>query len=160
VVTKVYFSTGMPKQGSVVMRNVPNATAWKGIACNGSSSTNSRRRSHCLNFASSTWHPSHSSKLDCVRAVACYHCGRGVDRREDLTHLSFPDGSFDLVYASHVLEHILDDQSAIREIRRVLSVGGVAVLPVPIISNSTVEYGKPIGPTTGIQTRIRTTWNG
>jgi len=67
----------------------------------------------------------------------------GVDRREDLTHLSFPDGSFDLVYASHVLEHILDDQSAIREIRRVLSVGGVAILPVPIISNSTVEYGEP-----------------
>jgi len=82
-------------------------------------------------------------RTSCRSYITADISGRGVDRREDLTHLSFPDGSFDLVYASHVLEHILDDQSAIREIRRVLSVGGVAVLPVPIISNSTVEYGEP-----------------
>lgn len=68
---------------------------------------------------------------------------KGVDRKEDLTALSFDDGSFDLVYASHVLEHILNDEAAIREIRRVLSPGGIAVLPVPIVSDSTVEYGAP-----------------
>jgi SAM-dependent methyltransferase len=67
----------------------------------------------------------------------------GVDRREDLTQMSFPDGSFDLVYCSHVLEHIKDDLSAIREVRRVLAVGGIAILPVPILSDTTVEYPAP-----------------
>jgi len=66
-----------------------------------------------------------------------------VDRREDLTSLSFPDKSFDLVYCSHVLEHIKEDLSAIREVRRVLSPGGVAILPVPFLSDFTVEYQAP-----------------
>jgi SAM-dependent methyltransferase len=68
---------------------------------------------------------------------------KGVDRKEDLTALSFEDESFDLVYASHVLEHISNDEAAIREIRRVLSPGGMAILPVPIVSDVTVEYGAP-----------------
>jgi predicted SAM-dependent methyltransferase len=68
---------------------------------------------------------------------------KGVDCNEDLTALTFADESFDLVYASHVLEHIQNDDAAIREIRRVLSPSGMAVLPVPIVSDSTVEYGAP-----------------
>jgi SAM-dependent methyltransferase len=66
--------------------------------------------------------------------------GTGVDCQEDLTDLSFPANSFDLVYCSHVLEHIKDDLSAIRQIRRVLSPGGIAILPVPFISDFTIEY--------------------
>jgi SAM-dependent methyltransferase len=62
----------------------------------------------------------------------------------DLTRLPFASGTFDLVVASHVLEHIGDDVSAIQEIHRVLRPGGVAVLPVPIVhSGPTVEYGHP-----------------
>jgi len=63
-----------------------------------------------------------------------------ADRREDATNMSFPDGSFDLVYCSHVLEHIKDDRAAIAEIRRVLSPQGIAILPVPILADITVEY--------------------
>jgi SAM-dependent methyltransferase len=66
-----------------------------------------------------------------------------ADRREDLTSMSFPDQSFDLVYCSHVLEHIQDDRAAISEIRRVLSPQGIAILPVPILANITVEYSQP-----------------
>jgi SAM-dependent methyltransferase len=69
--------------------------------------------------------------------------GKGVDRHEDLTKLSFANSSFDLVYCSHVLEHIRDDIAAIKEIRRVLSPGGIAVLPVPVFSDVTVEYPEP-----------------
>jgi SAM-dependent methyltransferase len=68
---------------------------------------------------------------------------KGVDRREDLTQMSFPDASFDLVYCSHVLEHIRDDFAAISEVRRVLTPGGIAILPVPIVSDITVEYPAP-----------------
>lgn len=65
----------------------------------------------------------------------------GVDVKADLCRLPFGDGEFDLIFASHVLEHIKDDTTAIAEIARVLRNGGVALLPVPIISpGKTVEY--------------------
>ncbi len=66
-----------------------------------------------------------------------------VDFPADLTALPFADGSCDFIFASHVLEHIRDDHAALREIRRVLRPGGVAILPVPIVQLSTVEYLAP-----------------
>lgn len=66
-----------------------------------------------------------------------------VEFPADLTALPFPDGSCDLIYASHILEHIPNDRQAIREIRRVLTPRGVAVLPVPIVQEETVEYPEP-----------------
>jgi SAM-dependent methyltransferase len=67
----------------------------------------------------------------------------GVDHKVDIREMPFPDGSYDLVYASHVLEHIRDDRRAIKEIRRILRPGGLAVLPVPIVSDNTIEYAEP-----------------
>ncbi len=64
-----------------------------------------------------------------------------VDHRADLRRLPFVDASYDVVFASHVLEHIPDDHQALREVRRVLCPGGFAVLPVPIIGPTTIEYG-------------------
>jgi SAM-dependent methyltransferase len=66
-----------------------------------------------------------------------------VDHRVDLCALPFADASYDIVYASHVLEHIADDQQAIAEIRRILSPTGIAILPVPIVAEYTVEYPAP-----------------
>lgn len=66
-----------------------------------------------------------------------------VDYQINLTNLPFDDNSYDLIYASHVLEHIKDDEKAIQEIYRVLRPGGVAFLPVPLISEVTVEYPEP-----------------
>jgi len=54
-----------------------------------------------------------------------------ADRRADLTALPFPDGAFDLVLSSHVLEHIRDDRQAMAELARVLRPGGEALLAVP-----------------------------
>jgi SAM-dependent methyltransferase len=45
--------------------------------------------------------------------------------------MPFPDSSFDVVIANHVLEHVADDQQAVREIFRVLTPGGRAVLQTP-----------------------------
>lgn len=61
----------------------------------------------------------------------------------DMRELPFEDGTFDLVYASHVLEHIDDDARALAEVRRVLRPGGVAILPVPVVAERTVEYPEP-----------------
>ena len=45
--------------------------------------------------------------------------------------LPFPDGSFDHVIASEILEHIPDDEGAVAEIARVLKPGGTAGVTVP-----------------------------
>jgi ubiquinone/menaquinone biosynthesis C-methylase UbiE len=46
--------------------------------------------------------------------------------------LPFPDGSFDVVIASHVLEHVRDDDRLLSEMHRILSDKGVAIILVPI----------------------------
>ena len=51
--------------------------------------------------------------------------------RGDATAMPFPDGSFDRVIASEVLEHIPADQHALREIARVLRPGGRLAVTVP-----------------------------
>ena len=62
-------------------------------------------------------------------------------RQEDITALSFADGSFDLLVANPVLEHIPDDRRAMAECFRVLKPGGRAVLQVPysVLLNDTLE---------------------
>jgi SAM-dependent methyltransferase len=65
---------------------------------------------------------------------------KGVNHKVDLTNLPFPDASYDVVFASHVLEHISDDRRAIGEIRRILRSGGIAILPVPVVCEKTIEY--------------------
>jgi predicted SAM-dependent methyltransferase len=66
-----------------------------------------------------------------------------VDKKEDLTKLSISDSTFDFIYASHVLEHIKDDMSALSEIKRVLKQDGIAIIPVPIMCKYSIEYDEP-----------------
>jgi len=55
---------------------------------------------------------------------------------EDITRLSFPDASYDIIFCSHVLEHVEDDKKALAELYRVLKPGGFAIIDVPI------DYGR------------------
>ena len=57
----------------------------------------------------------------------------------DLTAIDLPDNSFDVIYASHVLEHIPDDVKAMSELFRVLRPGGWAILQVPMWGPTTRE---------------------
>jgi len=68
---------------------------------------------------------------------------KNVDCRADMRNLPFLSKSFHVVYASHVLEHIKQDLPAINEIKRVLAPGGIAILPVPVVSANTIEYSEP-----------------
>jgi Methyltransferase domain len=68
---------------------------------------------------------------------------KGVDHNVDLQQLPFEDETYDFVFASHVLEHVRNDQKAISEIRRILKPKGVAILPVPIVAENTIEYPEP-----------------
>jgi len=49
----------------------------------------------------------------------------------DALHLPFPDGTFDRIIASEVLEHIPDDVAAMTELARVLRPGATMAVTVP-----------------------------
>jgi SAM-dependent methyltransferase len=57
--------------------------------------------------------------------------GRRVDVQASLTRLPHADRSVDLLVCYHVLEHVPDDLAAMREIARVLSDTGTALVQVP-----------------------------
>jgi SAM-dependent methyltransferase len=59
--------------------------------------------------------------------------------RLDITDINFPDNHFDVIYCSHVLEHVPDDYKAMSELSRVLKQDGWAILQVPIKGNKTFE---------------------
>lgn len=55
-----------------------------------------------------------------------------VDLRQgDATRLDFDDGSFDLTFSYHVLEHVPEYQKAIAEMHRVLTPGGTCCVGTP-----------------------------
>ena len=68
----------------------------------------------------------------------------GVDLVVDLNAIDLPDNSYDVVYASHVLQYIPADNIALKEIARILKPGGFAVLPVPLVGQMTIEYPGPV----------------
>ncbi len=57
----------------------------------------------------------------------------------DLTAIDMPDGQFDMIFCSHVLEHIVDDQKAMEELCRVVHKNGRVFLQVPLKGKETYE---------------------
>jgi SAM-dependent methyltransferase len=62
-----------------------------------------------------------------------------VMEKMDLTNIPHANSSFDIIYCSHVFEHIVDDKKAMGEVYRVLRKDGWAILLVPITSEKTIE---------------------
>lgn len=52
--------------------------------------------------------------------------------------LPFEDGVFDVVYSSHVLEHVENETQAINEMKRVLKPGGILIIGMPTAAMSWV----------------------
>lgn len=63
--------------------------------------------------------------------------------RVDITHIPKPDGTYDVVLCSHVLQYVPQDRAAMREIYRILKPGGYAILQVPIRWNREQTYEDP-----------------
>ncbi len=57
----------------------------------------------------------------------------------DLTDIEWESNCFDVIFCSHVLEHIPDDKKAMSELYRVLKRGGWALFQVPIFGDKTYE---------------------
>lgn len=54
-----------------------------------------------------------------------------ADYQFDITKINLPDHSIDLLICYHVLEHVLDDFAAMKEIKRVLKIDGKALIQTP-----------------------------
>lgn len=55
----------------------------------------------------------------------------GIVKRGDICALPFENERFDMVLATDIIEHVEDDGLALREIRRVLRLGGYVLITVP-----------------------------
>lgn len=64
----------------------------------------------------------------------------------DITNIPHPDNHFDVIFCSHVLEHVQDDERGLRELSRVLNPNGWAILMVPIKADMTLEDPSVIDP--------------
>ena len=70
-------------------------------------------------------------------------------RQEDLTQLSFPDGSYDRVISWGVIIHIPDAQAAIAELTRILAPGGRLLLYVTNEASFEEKVKRTLRPLTG-----------
>ncbi|WP_366922999.1 methyltransferase domain-containing protein [Metallumcola ferriviriculae] len=61
-------------------------------------------------------------------------------KRINITNINYENNHFDFIICNHVLEHIVDDQKAIKELYRVLKPGGKAVLQTPYSAKIKVSY--------------------
>ena len=92
-----------------------------------------------LHFAPEVCLEQHFRKLLGAGYVTADLLDPRADVRADITALQFADASFDVVYCSHVLEHVPDDRKAMRELHRVLKRDGVAIVVVPLRGATTDE---------------------
>jgi len=69
----------------------------------------------------------------------------GTDHQYDIQDIDVGEGTFDFVICHRVIEHVVDDRKAIRELHRILRPGGLAIVSVPIVwdRRETIAYGKP-----------------
>jgi ubiquinone/menaquinone biosynthesis C-methylase UbiE len=66
--------------------------------------------------------------------------------RMDITKIELADNVFDVIYCSHVLEHVVEDRQALREFYRVLKPNGWAILLVPVTVDRTLEDPTIVSP--------------
>lgn len=81
------------------------------------------------------------------RAVAAAREQRGLTvAAAEATKLPFPDGAFDLVYSTEVIEHVLDPGAMLREMRRVSRRHVLITTPISQPSGEhTPDYENPYG---------------
>jgi len=66
-----------------------------------------------------------------------------VKEKMDIQDIKYEDNTFDIIYCSHVLEHVSNDKKAMEELYRVLKPGGKAIIQVPLNPNYKETYEDP-----------------
>jgi ubiquinone/menaquinone biosynthesis C-methylase UbiE len=60
----------------------------------------------------------------------------------NIEDIAFPEGSFDTILCSHVLEHV-DDRKALGEMHRILRQGGLLLMMTPVVWAWDTTYENP-----------------
>ena len=63
-----------------------------------------------------------------------------ADIKADICDLPIKNDSYDFILCNHVLEHILDDNKAMKELYRVLKKGGTGIFQVPLNMSNKQTY--------------------
>ncbi|MFL2607295.1 MAG: class I SAM-dependent methyltransferase [Flavobacteriaceae bacterium] len=63
-----------------------------------------------------------------------------ADIKGDICDLPFLDNSYDFILCNHVLEHIIDDNKAMKELYRVLKKNGIGIFQVPMDYNRDTTF--------------------
>ncbi len=63
-----------------------------------------------------------------------------ADVKADICALPFENEAYDLIFCNHVLEHIPDDQKAMKELYRILKKGGTLIAQVPLDENRETTF--------------------
>jgi SAM-dependent methyltransferase len=79
------------------------------------------------------------------RAVARLRAAGAQADTGMIGELPFADGSFDLVCAMDVIEHIEDDVGALRELARVLALDGTLLISVPLYRSHWTAFDEFVG---------------
>lgn len=58
----------------------------------------------------------------------------------DVSTAQYPDGFFDFIHISHVIEHVLDPRAYLREMKRILKTGGILAIGTPDISSNLYRW--------------------
>ena len=91
------------------------------------------------------------TRREAMRYMTADLFGEGVDEVIDITSMKqLESGSVDVLIASHVLEHVLEEELALSEIHRVLNAQGWGILMVPIL-NSIAHVYEPAGVSDPVQ---------
>jgi len=93
---------------------------WRSLSIHESSPSNNLIAKACKDYSYSQYFPDQPHGKT-FRGVRC----------EDIEHLTFPDGTFDIFITQDVLEHVFDPAQALRDIHRVLKPGGAHIFTAP-----------------------------
>ena len=67
------------------------------------------------------------------------HVGLNIIKAE-AEHIPFEDETFDVVYCSHVLEHVNDERRSLEEMRRVLKKNGTLIIGMPTATMAWISW--------------------
>ena len=66
-----------------------------------------------------------------------------ADHHFDLHDIPFDEGSFEIIFCNHVLEHVDDDAQCMKELYRVMKPGGWGIFQVPMDTTRDETYEDP-----------------
>ena len=99
-----------------------------------------RENWHVLHFSPSRSLYRKLKKYPTIKYVSTDYAGDFLaDEQLDITNIDKDDSTYDLIICYHILEHIEEDQKAMKELYRVLKKGGYCIIQTPFKNGEIYE---------------------